>query len=91
MRDDNISPTHMVNRTVLYDLAQQNHLCLHKTPLTAQRVLEQTRAHRGDLLCCSGTRWKEGNPVKKVRQPTLRLLLFQSGNIFFHLILQGAT
>lgn len=31
----NVSPTHMVNRTVLYDLAQQNHLCLHETSLTA--------------------------------------------------------
>lgn len=72
----------MVNRTVLYDLAQQNHLCLPETPLPAQRALEQTRAHGGDLLFCSGTRWKEGNPVKKVRQPTLRLLLFRSDNIF---------
>lgn len=49
-RDHSVSPTHMVKRTVLYGLAQQNHLCLHETPLTAHRALEQTRrARRGDL------------------------------------------
>lgn len=53
-----------------------------KTPLPAQRALEKTHAHNRDLLGCSGTRWNRGNPAKKVRYPIVRLLLFQSDNIF---------
>lgn len=57
----NVSSTCMVNRTVLNDLAQQNHLCLHETPLATRATGADPCRQRGPavLLSC---KVKEGKP-----------------------------